>query len=71
MIRTQTISLANRDNAAYEVDARRHDDGGFFEVLVDYYGSRFGGAEAFVDSAAYARIEAERMFTFHLDPAEG
>ena len=56
---------------AYEVDARRHDDGGFFEVLVNYYGSRFGGAEAFVDSAAYARIEAERMFTFHLDPAEG
>ena len=55
---------------AIEIEARTHDDGGFFDVLVDYYGARFGGAEAFVDGAAYARIEAERMFTFHLDPSE-
>ena len=54
---------------AVEIDARTHDDGGFAEVVVGYYSARFDGAEAMLDSA-YARIEAERMFTFHLDPAE-
>ena len=55
---------------AFEIDARTHDEGGLLRVLVDYYGARFGGAEAFVDAAAYARIAADRIFTFHLDPAE-
>ncbi len=55
---------------AIEIEARTHDDGGFAEVVVGYYGARFDGAEAMLESAAYARIEAERMFTFHLDPAE-
>ncbi|MEX1296653.1 MAG: pyridoxamine 5'-phosphate oxidase family protein [Candidatus Limnocylindrales bacterium] len=55
---------------AHEVDASTHDDGGFAEVVIGYYGPRFDGAEALLESSAYARIEAERMFTFHLDPAE-
>jgi hypothetical protein len=55
---------------AREIDARNHDGGGFFAVLDDYYGPRFGDAEAIVDGAAYARIEAERLFTFHLDPTD-
>lgn len=55
---------------AHEIDARNHDGGGLFEVLDDYYGARYGGAGDIVDGAAYARIEAERLFTFHLDPAE-
>ena len=52
---------------AIEIEARTHDDGGFAEVVVGYYGARFDGAEAMLESAAYARIEAERMFTFHLE----
>ena len=55
---------------AYEIDAASHDDDGLREVLIDYYGARFDGAEAMVETAAYARIEAERMFSFHLDPSE-
>jgi hypothetical protein len=38
--------------------------------VADYYGTRYGSAEAIVDGAAYARIEAERMFTFYLAPGE-
>lgn len=54
---------------ALEIDARTHDGGGFAAVVLEYYGGRFAGAEAFIESAAYARIEADRMFTFFLDPA--
>lgn len=53
-----------------EIDVAGHDDGGFFEVLVGYYAPRFEGAESFIRSSAYARIEPERMFSFYLDPAE-
>ncbi len=56
---------------AVEIDPRSHDDGGFRQVLLDYYGARFGdSASAIFDDpgVAYARIEAERMFTFCLDP---
>ena len=55
---------------AVEIDVGSHDGGGFFEGLVEYYGPRFDGAEAFIGSSAYARIKAERMDTFYLDPAE-
>lgn len=55
---------------AHGIDAQTHDDGGFAGVLLDYYGARFAGAEAMLESSAYARIEAERMFSFYLDPAE-
>jgi hypothetical protein len=54
---------------ALEIDARTYDDGGFAEVVTGYYGARFAGAEAMLD-AAYARIDADRLFTFYLDPAE-
>ena len=55
---------------AFRIDVRTHDDGGFRQVLLDYYGRRFDGAEGFIDASAYARIEAERMYTFYLDPAQ-
>ena len=57
---------------AYEIHAPTHDGGGFAEVLRGYYEPRFGdSASAIWESPgnAYARIEAERMFTFYLDPA--
>ena len=65
----EEISVTTHGRAV-EIDARTHDDGGFAEVVIDYYSARFAGAEAMLESSAYARIEAERMFTFHLDPAE-
>jgi hypothetical protein len=52
------------------IDPATHDVGAFRRVLLDHYGSRFGGsAEAFIDGSgiAYARIEADRMFTFAMD----
>ena len=55
---------------AVEIDLATHDQGAFRRMLLDFYGSRFGGsAEAFIDGSgiAYARIDAERMFTFYLD----
>jgi uncharacterized pyridoxamine 5'-phosphate oxidase family protein len=58
---------------ALEIDPKTHDDGAFRQVLLDYYGERFGdGAAAIFDGpgVAYARIEAERMFTFYLDPGK-
>ena len=58
---------------AHEIDVASHDGGGFREVLLEYYGSRFGAAATDVfdgPGVAYARIEAERMFTFRMDPAE-
>ncbi len=65
----EEISVSTHGRAL-EIDARTHDEGGFAEVVIGYYGARFEGAEAMLESAAYARIEAERMFTFYLDPAE-
>jgi hypothetical protein len=65
----EEISVTTHGRAT-EIDARTHDDGGFAEVVIAYYASRFDGAEAMLEGSAYARIEAERMFTFHLDPAE-
>lgn len=58
---------------AVETDVATHDEGGLRRTLLDYYAERFGeGATAIFDDpgVAYARIEAERMFTFYLDPAE-
>jgi hypothetical protein len=65
----EEISVTTHGRAV-EIDARAHDAGGFAEVVIGYYAARFEGAEAMLESAAYARIEAERMFTFYLDPAE-
>lgn len=58
---------------AHRIDPATHDGGAFREVVLAYYGSRFGeAATGIVDGpgVAYARIEAERMFTFQLDPSE-
>ena len=66
---SEEISVSTHGRA-FEIDARSHDEGGFAEVVIEYYSARLDGAEAMLDSAAYARIEAERMFTFHLDPGE-
>ena len=53
---------------AVPVDIR---EGGFRQTLLDVYLPRYGpGWEKFLDSGpVYARIEAERMFTFAMDPA--
>jgi hypothetical protein len=58
---------------ATEIDVATHDGGALRQTLLDYYGARFGdAAEAIFDGpgVAYARIEAERMFTFYLDASE-
>ena len=58
---------------AIEIDVAAHDNGALRQTLLDYYGRRFGdGASAITDGpgVAYARIEPERMYTFHLDPAD-
>lgn len=53
---------------AQEIDLARHDGGGFHRLLIDHYGA--GWAGEVLDGVAYARIEAERMFTFRLLPED-
>jgi hypothetical protein len=55
---------------AIPVDVEAHDRGGFRRALVDIYVPRYGSDwEEFLDSGSiYARIEADRMFTFALPP---
>ena len=65
----EELSIATHGRAV-EIDCPAHDDGGFAEFVLEYYRTRFEGAEAMIESSAYARIEAARMFTFYLDPAE-
>jgi len=58
---------------AVEIDVLTHDGGGLRQTLLDYYGARFGEAASSIfegPGVAYARIEAERMYTFYLDPAD-
>ena len=58
---------------AVEIDVKTQDDGAFRQTLLDYYSARFGESAAAISDSpgvAYARIEAERMFTFYLDPGE-
>jgi hypothetical protein len=47
--------------------------GGFRQAILDIYGPRYGPEyEQFVDSGPrYIRIEADKMFTFHMPPEEG
>lgn len=54
---------------AVPVDVRSSGQAGFRRALLDVYLPRYGpGWEAFLDSGpVYARIDAARMFTFHLD----
>lgn len=58
---------------ALEIDVATLDGGGLRQMLYDYYAPRFGEEATAIfegPGVAYARIEAERMFTFYLDPAE-
>jgi nitroimidazol reductase NimA-like FMN-containing flavoprotein (pyridoxamine 5'-phosphate oxidase superfamily) len=54
---------------AMPVDVRSELEAGFRQALLDIYVPRYGAEwEEFLDSGpVYARIEADRMFTFHLD----
>ena len=56
---------------ASTVDVSRGSDYGFREALLEVYVPRYGPEwEEFLDKGAlYARIDAERMFTFHMDSA--
>lgn len=64
----EEFSVTTHGRAA-EIDLASHDDGGLREMVLDYYRARFeGNADAFLEQGiAYARVDAERMFTFYLD----
>jgi uncharacterized pyridoxamine 5'-phosphate oxidase family protein len=57
---------------AVPVDVRSSEQAGFRQTLLEVYVPRYGPEwENFLDSGpVYARIDAERMFTFHMDSAE-
>jgi len=54
---------------AVPVDVRGEEDAGFRQTLLEVYVPRYGPQwEEFLDSGpTYARIDADRMFTFHMD----
>ncbi len=54
---------------AVAVDVRSEEHAGFRRALLDVYVPRYGAHyETFIDSGpVYARIEADRMFTYHMD----
>jgi hypothetical protein len=56
---------------AAPIDVRGEDDGGFRTALLATYVPRYGADwEEFLDGGpVYARIDADRMFTFHMDPS--
>ena len=58
---------------AVPVDIRAEANAGFRRTVLDIYVPRYGpGYEQFVDSGPrYIRIEADRMFTFHMRAGEG
>ena len=49
---------------AHEIDLATYDDGAFRDMLVKHYGESAG--DVLSSGIAYARIEAERLFTFLL-----
>ncbi len=55
---------------AVPIDVADSDAAGFRQTLLDVYVPRYGAEwENFLDSGVqYARIDAERMFTFHMPP---
>ncbi|MGI9642019.1 MAG: pyridoxamine 5'-phosphate oxidase family protein [Acidimicrobiia bacterium] len=52
---------------AVEVDVEAPENAGFRDFCVDIYGAEWTNWAA---KAPYARIDADKMFTFYLDPAE-
>jgi nitroimidazol reductase NimA-like FMN-containing flavoprotein (pyridoxamine 5'-phosphate oxidase superfamily) len=57
---------------ATEIDIASPEAAQFRQTVLDIYVPRYGAEwESFLDSGvAYARIDAERMFTFHMEPEE-
>src|ERR1700732_4388355 len=57
---------------AVPVDVRREQGAGLRQTLMEVYTPRYGERwEEFLDSGpVYARIEADKMFTFRIDPAD-
>jgi hypothetical protein len=55
---------------AVPADIRSDEGAGLRQALLDVYVPRYGPEwESFLDSGpVYARIDAERMFTFHMEP---
>jgi hypothetical protein len=55
---------------AVPIDVSSPDHAGFRQTLLDIYVPRYGAEwETFLDSGpTHARIDAERMFTFHMSP---
>jgi len=55
---------------AVPVDVRGEEGAGLRQALLDIYVPRYGAQwEEFLDSGpVYARIDAERLFTFHMEP---
>jgi hypothetical protein len=53
---------------AVPIDVKSPEQAGFRQTLLDIYVPRYGaGWESFLDSGpVYARIDADRMFTFHM-----
>jgi nitroimidazol reductase NimA-like FMN-containing flavoprotein (pyridoxamine 5'-phosphate oxidase superfamily) len=58
---------------ATEIDLKAPEHAAFRRALLDVYVPRYGaGWEQFIDSGpVYARIDANRMFTFAMPPEEG
>ncbi len=63
---------ATTHGQAVEIDVAASEQAGFRRTLLDIYLPRYGPDwERFLDSGvAYARIDAERMFTFYMDPSD-
>jgi len=55
---------------AVPIDVGTEGQAGFRQALLDIYVPRYGAEwEGFLDGGAcYARIDGQRMFTFHMDP---
>lgn len=54
---------------AHVLDMRAKENAGFRQALLDIYTPRYGSEwESFLDAdSVYARIDADKMFTFHMD----
>ncbi|HEY4098049.1 MAG TPA: pyridoxamine 5'-phosphate oxidase family protein [Baekduia sp.] len=67
----EELSITVHGRAA-PIDVGSPQDAGFRRALLDIYVPRYGAKwEEFIDSGpVYARIEAERMFTFFMPPGQ-
>lgn len=65
---SEELSVSTHGRAV-EIDVAAPEQAGFRRALLDIYVPRYGADwERFLDGGvAYARIDAERMFTFYLD----